>query len=73
MIGANLAMTSLVPPESNHTSMNAISTSSGTSVGADTEFMPGNLLIYPELKNSYRPTRLTRTQLEEHPDWSADR
>ena len=33
--------------------------------------MPGNLLVYPELKNSYRPRRLTRAQLEEHPDWSA--
>ena len=71
LIGANLAMTSLVCAESDHASMNAISTLSGTKVGADTEFMPANVLVYPELRNSYRPTRLTPTELEENSNWNA--
>ena len=70
LIGAKVAVTSVADGDGDRTSVNAVSTPSGTKVAGDTESVPSDAGLYAALKNRYRPLRLTRAQLAEDPEWS---
>jgi PAS domain S-box-containing protein len=69
LIGANRATTSLSDVEGKQSAMTAVATEAGTELRPTAGLISQVLGVYATLTSTYRPLRLTRSQLELHPDW----